>query len=234
LSTTSRTVEKLRDPEYRKAFVSSQINVGIPFQLRALMKARGWTQADLAVRSDMLQPRISGLLTPGRTRPNIDTLRRLAEAFDCGLVVRFAPFSELLKWSDGFDPEAFAVPEFQNDDGFVERKQPTVAGLSTASVAVMVMAGGGTGGASSVNIGNGPKIQSLFRHSSAGTVQTESIQQKVMGPSSDTGGQLLKRFGLLDLPTVVSIDHRRSQKDYKRNRNKSRHKPLRRRGSVYA
>jgi transcriptional regulator with XRE-family HTH domain len=122
---TSRLAEKLRDPEYRKAFVASQINIGIPFQIRAMLKNRpGWTQATIANRAQMLQPRISGLMTPGKTRPNIDTLRRIAEAFDCGLVVRFAPFSEMAKWSDEFDPDSFSVPDFDHDAGFIERKGP--------------------------------------------------------------------------------------------------------------
>jgi transcriptional regulator with XRE-family HTH domain len=112
---TSKVTEKLKDPEYRKAFVASQINVGIPFQIRALLKSRGRTQEWLAKETGMLQPRISGLMTPGRTRPNIETLRRLAEAFDCGLAVRFVPFSELARWSSSFDPESFSVPEYKKD-----------------------------------------------------------------------------------------------------------------------
>jgi transcriptional regulator with XRE-family HTH domain len=121
LTTISKLGEKLRDPEYRKAFVASQINIGLPFQLRALLKARGRTQEWLAEKTGMLQPRISGLLNPGKTRPNIETLRRLADAFDCGLAVRFVPFSELAGWSEAFDPESFIVPSFENDYGFVER-----------------------------------------------------------------------------------------------------------------
>jgi transcriptional regulator with XRE-family HTH domain len=118
LTTISKLAEKLRDPEYRKAFVASQMNIGLPFQLRALLKARGKTQDWLAEKAGMLQPRISGLLNPGKTRPNIETLRRLAEAFDCGLAVRFVPFSELARWSERFDPESFEVPEFDKDTGF--------------------------------------------------------------------------------------------------------------------
>src|ERR1019366_6498616 len=103
--------------------VASQINIGIPFQIRALLKARpDWTQAKLAERTHMLQPRISALMTPGKTRPNIETLRRIAEAFDCGLMVRFVSFSELARWSEEFDPEGFNVPSFGNDTGFLERK----------------------------------------------------------------------------------------------------------------
>jgi transcriptional regulator with XRE-family HTH domain len=120
---TSKLSEKLKDPEYRKAFVASQINVGIPFQIRALLRSRpGWTQTTLAEKAEMRQPSISGLLTPGKTRPNIETLRRIAEAFDCGLLVRFAPFSELARWSESFDPDSFNVPSFADDIGLIERK----------------------------------------------------------------------------------------------------------------
>ncbi len=126
----SKIFEKLKDPAYRKAFVASQINIGIPFQIRALMNSRGWTQQILADKTGMLQPRISGLMTPGKVRPNIETLRRVAEACDCALIVRFAPFSELAKWSDEFEPDSYIVPSFENDTGFIERKpSESAAGL---------------------------------------------------------------------------------------------------------
>ena len=112
---SNQLIDKLRDPEYRTAFVVSQINIGIPFQLRALLKVRGKTQEWLAEKAGMLQPRISGLLSPGKTRPNIEKLRRLADAFDCGLAVRFVPFSELASWSENFDPESFNVPSFEDE-----------------------------------------------------------------------------------------------------------------------
>ena len=130
MSTISKLAEKLCDTEYRKAFVASQINIGIPFQIRAMLKNRpGWTQESLAQRAHMLQPRISELMTPGKTRPNIETLRRMAEAFDCGLLVRFAPFSELARWSEEFDPESFSVPSFDEDTGLIERKPHQLASV---------------------------------------------------------------------------------------------------------
>jgi transcriptional regulator with XRE-family HTH domain len=132
----SKTWNKLRDPEYRKAFVASQINIGVPFQIRALLKSRpGWTQQTLAERASMLQPRISGLMAPGRVRPNIETLRRIAEAFDCGLVVRFAPFSEMVRWSENFDPENFSVPSF-NDDSINIGDASGVSGEQASSIPV--------------------------------------------------------------------------------------------------
>jgi transcriptional regulator with XRE-family HTH domain len=119
----SKTIaDKLKDKKYRTAFVASQINVGIPFQIKALMKARRWTQEQLAERTGMLQPRISAMLKPGKVRPNIETLRRYAEAFDCGLLVRFAPHSEIARWSEEFDPEHFTVPSFSEDRGFIDKR----------------------------------------------------------------------------------------------------------------
>jgi transcriptional regulator with XRE-family HTH domain len=139
-NTISKLSEKLKDPEYRKAFVASQINIGIPFQIRGLLKSRpNWTQETLAQRTQMRQPRISALMTPGRTRPNIETLRRIAEAFDCGLMVRFAPFSELARWSEGFDPEVFDVSSFDNDTGLIEHKGP--ASASTIGSAIGLATG---------------------------------------------------------------------------------------------
>lgn len=111
----SKLLSKLRDPEYRGAFVASQIDIGIPFQIRALRKAKGWTQAELANHAGMLQPRISAIQNPGKASLNIRTLRRLAEAFDCGLLIRFAPFSELTLWSERFNPETFHVSSYQEE-----------------------------------------------------------------------------------------------------------------------
>ena len=133
---TYKVFEKLKDPDYRKAFVAAQINVAIPFQIRALLRSRpGWTQATIAEKTGMRQPSISGLLTPGKTRPNIETLRRIAEAFDCGLMVRFAPFSELAKWSENFDPESFNVPSFDNDPGFLDHKPQGIAAFGLPKAA---------------------------------------------------------------------------------------------------
>ena len=105
----------MRDREYRHGMVNAQIEIDLPFQIRALRKQRGWTQPELAARTGMKQPRISNMEKPGVTRFSLETLRRLAEAFDVALVVRFAPFSELLNWSRGFSPDEFAVPSFEDE-----------------------------------------------------------------------------------------------------------------------
>lgn len=115
MNSISKLWHKLRDPEYRKAFVASQINIGVPYQIRALAKARGWSQETVGEKCGMPQPRISELMRPGRTKPNLRTLLRVAAGFDCGLLVRFVPFSELARWSNEFDPESFDAKPFADD-----------------------------------------------------------------------------------------------------------------------
>jgi hypothetical protein len=60
----------------------------------------------------MRQPRIALMESPGATKFNLETLRRIASAFDIALTVKFVPFSELRKWSDDFSPDDFNVSSF--------------------------------------------------------------------------------------------------------------------------
>ena len=104
-----------KSKEDRDAFVASQISVGLPFQIRALRNSRGWNQKQLADAASMLQPRISAMERPGGGQLNLETLRRIASAFDVGLLVRFVPFTELVKFSQEFSPDTFTVPSFDQE-----------------------------------------------------------------------------------------------------------------------
>ena len=107
-----RIFEKLRiSKERRNAYVAAQIDVLIPYQIRALRKQYGLEQKDLAALADMKQPSISKLEKAGN-RANIETLKRIANALDVALIVKFVPFTELARWSDNFSPDNFSVPNF--------------------------------------------------------------------------------------------------------------------------
>src|ERR1700685_3923152 len=108
-------IEKLSNLEYRSSFVESQINMGLPFKIKALRKQRNWTQPQLAERAGMKQSRISAIERPGGGKLNIDTLCRLASAFDVALDVEFIPFGELMRRSDGLDPDSFTVKSFDEE-----------------------------------------------------------------------------------------------------------------------
>lgn len=107
----------LRDKEERDLFVSEQIDTGLPFQIRAIRQARGWSQKELAERAGMAQEGISRLESLDYGKYTLRTLKRLASAFDVGLVVRFEPFSQLVDWEANLSPKDLAVPDYEHDPG---------------------------------------------------------------------------------------------------------------------
>jgi transcriptional regulator with XRE-family HTH domain len=121
LTTTSGRREQiaasLQDKEYRDLFVAEEIATGLPFQLRAMRQARGWSQQELAERAGMTQEGISRLESLNYGRFTLTTLKRLASAFDVALVVRFEPFGRLVDWAANMSPEDLAVPAFTHDPG---------------------------------------------------------------------------------------------------------------------
>jgi len=107
----------MQDKEFRHFYLSAHIRELLAQQIRATREQRGWTQGELAEKSGMAQERISLLEDPDYSGVTLKTLRRLAEAFDVALIVRYAPFSELLRWVEALSPEQLALPGFENDAG---------------------------------------------------------------------------------------------------------------------
>jgi transcriptional regulator with XRE-family HTH domain len=112
LNINSLLMGELQDKEYRDAYVASQVRISLPLQTRALRKGREWSQPDLAVAAGMTQPRISELETPGGRKLTIETLLRLASAFDVALQVRFVPYSELVDWSEHLNFDRLRIKPF--------------------------------------------------------------------------------------------------------------------------
>ena len=115
MNTQSSLAGELRDKAYRDAFVAAQLRIGLPLQCRALRESREWTQPQLAQAAGMSQPRISEMERPGERKPNLETLLRLASAFDVALQVRFVPFSRLVDDDDSVDLDNFEVSSFEED-----------------------------------------------------------------------------------------------------------------------
>ncbi len=107
----------LKNKEYRDNFVSSHIGVGLSFQIRGMRHQREWTQKNLADRADTKQEAICRLENPDYGRFTLETLRRLASAFDVALIVKFAPFSELLNKTTSFTPSDVEIDPYDKDDG---------------------------------------------------------------------------------------------------------------------
>ncbi|HEY5174353.1 MAG TPA: helix-turn-helix transcriptional regulator [Terriglobales bacterium] len=123
LNSIDRIIERLKKGQKARAqFVDSNVNKGIAYQLRALRDRQDLSQEKLSEMVGMNQNAISRLESPSRTRPTITTLKRLAEALDVGLEVRFVPFSKLAKWYSGTPyvergicTDSLAVPDFTEE-----------------------------------------------------------------------------------------------------------------------
>lgn len=107
---TQQIARSLADKAYSEEFVAAEIATTIPFQIRAMRKERQWTQTALAAKTGQYQKTISDFENPDIGPQRIDSLRRIAAVFDVGLIVRFAPFSELVEWSATMSKRSHFVP----------------------------------------------------------------------------------------------------------------------------
>jgi transcriptional regulator with XRE-family HTH domain len=63
----------------------------------------------------MSQPRISEIETPGARSLTLETLLKIATAFDVGLNVRFVPFSTLVDWVESVGTQPLSILPFAAD-----------------------------------------------------------------------------------------------------------------------
>lgn len=90
--------------------------------------SKNWNQEQLAERVGMNQNAVSRLENPFYGKATLTTLKRLAEAFDVALIVRFAPFGELIDWvsgapriNTGLSHEALNVSSFEPETELFDR-----------------------------------------------------------------------------------------------------------------
>lgn len=110
--------EKMRGSKaYRHSFVAAHLSTNIAAQIQTLRESQPnpWSQKDLAEKTGMARARISVLENPSYDKHSLTTLKRIAEAFDVALVVRFTPFSELVKWVSDLSPENLVASSFSRD-----------------------------------------------------------------------------------------------------------------------
>lgn len=128
MSEKSQLISRLRaDKALREAYIRSKCNVSVPSQIRALRRRRFGTQEALAFAAEMKQSRISASEQPG-TKFNIETLIRLAATFRVGLLVKFVPFSQMLKEENEFSQDSFDVITIDHDKDFEEEDEQIAKG----------------------------------------------------------------------------------------------------------
>lgn len=105
----------LQDEEYRREY-SADVGTGLAFQIKLLREKNGWTQEHVAQLTGKQQETISQWENPNYGSYTLSSLKSLAAAFDVALLVRFAPFSELVEWNTGLTPQRLAPPSFVEEN----------------------------------------------------------------------------------------------------------------------
>lgn len=111
----AQLAQRLQGKEYRDAIVAAENSNAIAFQIKAMQADRGWTQEELGNVAGMKQAFISRIVNSTSGNYSLATLRKLASAFDVALIVRFAPFNELVDWMVNLTPQRLAPPSFDKD-----------------------------------------------------------------------------------------------------------------------
>lgn len=108
-------LDKLQDPEYRAAFISDEIDIGLPMQLRAMRESRGWRQSFVAEKTETKQPRFSLMERPGYGKYSLNTLKKLAALFDVALIVSFVPWGEMIDFVESLSRRRLSILPFGDE-----------------------------------------------------------------------------------------------------------------------
>jgi transcriptional regulator with XRE-family HTH domain len=112
--------EEFKDKETRRIYVDDFLNTYIATQIKVLREQRELTQDQLAGLANMRQERISVLEDVDYSSWTINVLRRLAEAFDLRLSVKFESFGSFLNEFETFGRSALERPSFEDDPVFAD------------------------------------------------------------------------------------------------------------------
>ncbi len=101
--------------EYRHAYMEAAVEQGVAWQIKINREFRKLTQKQLARDIGSKQPCISRAEDPSYGRHNLDTLTKIAHAFDCALQVKFIPYSQLAKDSNDLSPAALYAKSYTEE-----------------------------------------------------------------------------------------------------------------------
>lgn len=106
----------LQSKEYRDAYVLEHIRNGVAFQIRTLREDRNWTQGDLGDAMEKPRNVISRLEDPNYGKYTLTTLIETAAAFSVGLLVKFVPFSRLVREYEDVSPARLSARSITSTD----------------------------------------------------------------------------------------------------------------------
>ena len=110
--------DSLISKEYRDALAIEHVNTTLAIQIRKMRENRQWSQSDLADRLGKHQETISQWENADYGRHSITTLKALAAIFDVALLVKFIPFSELVKDMVNLSNNRLSPPSFSEEQNY--------------------------------------------------------------------------------------------------------------------
>jgi len=122
---------EFHDKEYRRIYADESLNTYIATQIKVLREQRDWTQAELAKEAGMAQPRIAVMEDINHSAWSLNTLKRLANAYDLRLAVKFESFSSLIPELEDFGRASLLRPSFADDRWFHDSNAEISATTST-------------------------------------------------------------------------------------------------------
>jgi transcriptional regulator with XRE-family HTH domain len=118
----------LENPTFRRAFLADYVQEILAVQIRAIREHRGLTQEQLGEAAEgMSQVQISRLENPDYSGASVNSLRRIAQAFDIGLIIRYAPISEFVDWVVNQSAERLVPPSFLEEEA--RMREPAAADI---------------------------------------------------------------------------------------------------------
>ncbi len=91
--------------------MEAAIDQGIAWQIRINRKFRNMSQFDLATAIGTQQSAVSRLEDPEYGAHSLDTLKQVAKAFDCALLVKFVSYGDLAGESENLsETDQYAAP----------------------------------------------------------------------------------------------------------------------------
>ncbi len=99
----------LTSRKFRDAYVYEHVRNGIPFQIRTLRKDRNWSQLELAEAAKTSRTVITRIEDPNYGKLTLKTLLQIASAFNVALLIKFVPFSRLVREYEDVSWQALGV-----------------------------------------------------------------------------------------------------------------------------
>src|ERR1700687_5078712 len=127
--------EFISDKEYAHAYMESQIDAFIATQLKVLRDKAEWSQEQLAAEAGMKQERISVLEDVNYSSWTVNTLRKIARAFDLVLKVSFEEFGTVIREIEEFSSERLLRRKREMDLRSFRAEEPIPTNIPTEIMA---------------------------------------------------------------------------------------------------